>query len=485
MAGNGSTLSLAVIEEVLDSIKESILMVNREGRVVFYNNACARMDGLNRSDVLGRSLLEVFPSLTRESSILYQVMHTGKPVLDVTQTFTNFKGRAINMVCSSYPIYDRGELWGALEVSRDVRLVWETYEKMIELQAELAQRFKSNKIQTGERAGFGAILTGDESMKKAIAIGRRAARMECPVVVYGETGTGKELFIRAIHDESPRKEGPLVSQNCAALPETLLEAALFGTTRGAFTGAQNRPGLFELADKGTLFLDEVVSASTFFQAKLLRTIEDLTIRRVGGTSQSKVDVRVVASLNIHPKEAISRGLLRNDFFYRLAVMYIELPPLRNRKSDIQLLARHFMEPSGKVISPEAMKYLEIHDWPGNVRELKNLLEGAISLTEGNLIEPEHLTMIRSTSHLEMLAPQEPQRDETGLNKQIYGEGQGLQEMLNSYERKIIEKTLKDTDGNLSDAARALIIPRQTLWSKVKRLSVDIRDFKGDMPESQS
>lgn len=462
--------SLAILERVLDSVNVGILVLNREGTVVLYNTECARIDGLDRSDVLGQKLLEVYPSLTPETSFLYRVMRTGKPALNITQTFTNFRGRPITIVSSSYPIYERGEIWGALEICQDVHLARETHEKIIELQAELAQALEENKKQHKELAGFHAIITSDEAMQKAISLGKKAARMDCPVVVYGETGTGKDLFVKAIHEESRRKNNPLISQNCAALPETLLEAALFGTTRGSFTGAQDRPGLFELADKGTLFLDEVISAPVVLQAKLLRILEDMTLRRVGGTTPIKVDVRVVASLNVRPEEAITKGLLREDFFYRLAVVFIELTPLRKRKGDIPLLARHFLAPSGKELSPGAMEFIMAHSWPGNVRELKNMLESAAAMTKNSIIDVEHFTILQDIAYAGMNTYWN--RDRVKSSEHIQNEESSLQEMVDNYERQIIERALKNYGGNVAAAARSLGVPRQTLWSKVKRLGIN-------------
>jgi arginine utilization regulatory protein len=462
--------SLAILESVLDSVNVGILVLNREGTIVLYNNECARIDGLNRSDVLGQKLLEVYPSLTPESSMLYRVMRTGKPALNITQTFTNFRGRATTIVSSTYPVFDRGEIWGGLEICQDIHLARETHEKIIELQAELAQALEENKKQHKEPAGFNAIITHDETMQKAIALGRKAAGMDCPVVVYGETGTGKDLFVRAIHEESRRKNSPLISQNCAALPETLLEAALFGTTRGSFTGAQDRPGLFELADKGTLFLDEVISAPVVLQAKLLRILEDMTLRRVGGTTPIKVDVRVVASLNVRPEEAISKGLLREDFFYRLAVIFIELTPLRKRQGDIPLLVKHFLGPSGKELSPEAMKFVKAHNWPGNVRELKNMLESAAALAKGSIIDTEHFSILKNISYTGINIHWNEEKVKS--SEQIRNEKPNLQELMDNHERQIIESALKNYGGNVAAAARSLGVPRQTLWSKVKRLGIN-------------
>lgn len=470
--------SAEILETLLDSVKVGVLVINRQGRVVLYNNECARIDGLERSDVLGRKMLEVFPSLTSETSILYQILKTGEPIMNVTQNFTNFKGRVISIVNSSFPLFVDGEIWGAMEVSQDVNLAWETYDRIIELQSELAQITSQKKSATRDRSGFNTIITCDESMQKAIKLARRAAGLDCPVVVYGETGTGKELFVKAIHAESPRKKGPLISQNCAALPETILEAALFGTKSGAFTGSQNRPGLFELADKGTLFLDEIVSAPIALQAKLLRVLEDMTIRRVGGTESIKVNVRVIASLNMHPDEAIAKGLLRRDFFYRLAYMNIVLTPLRERRKDIPLLIKHFLDRHAEAtgerhsVSADVMAILKKHEWPGNVRELKNMLEGAASIAENEEISLEHLSILRESSYTGMNIPWNSNPESTSPLSSM--EESGLQEIIAKYEREIIETSLLKHGGNLTSAAKALKIPRQTLWSKVRKLGIDKR-----------
>lgn len=470
--------SAEILETLLDSVNVGVLVINRQGRVVLYNSECARIDGLERSDVLGRNMLEVFPSLNSETSILFQILKTGKPKLNVTQKFTNFNGRVISTVSSSFPLIVKGQTWGAMEVSQDINLAWETYDRIIELQAELAQATAHRKKISRERPGFNTIITCDESMQKAINLGHRAAGLDCPVVVYGETGTGKELFVKAVHAESSRKKGPLISQNCAALPETILEAALFGTKSGAFTGAQNRPGLFELADKGTLFLDEIVSAPVALQSKLLRVLEDMIVRRVGGTDSVKVDVRVIASLNMQPDEAIARGLLRRDFFYRLAFMYIALTPLRDRRKDIPLLVNHFLdlhaEATGEqyILSAEVLDILHKHQWPGNVRELKNMLEGAASVAENGEIGIEHLSILRESSYTGMNIPWESPSDCSAPF--AANEEAGLQECLANYEREIIESCLLKHGGNLTAASRTLKLPRQTLWSKVRKLGIDTR-----------
>lgn len=471
---------LAVLEGIVRNVREGICVIDTEGRIVLYNHACGYMEGLDPREVMGRNILEIYPSLTRETSVLFKVMRECKPVENLTQTFTNFKGKTVTAVNSSYPIVDRNGVRGAIEITQDVQMAWEISNRITELQAALRNlpatvgRFPPEASEAQDP--FGIIVTSDEEMFKVIALARQVARTDSPVLVCGETGTGKELFVRAIHAESARRSGPLIVQNCAALPETLLEATLFGTRRGAFTGAEERPGLFELADKGTLYLDELISAPPSLQAKLLRVLEDKTIRRLGATESKSVNVRVIASLNIPPEDAIERGLLRKDFYYRMAVVCIEIPPLRKRKKDIPLLARHFLQhfttENGRVkeISRPALELLLAHDWPGNVRELKNMLEGAACVAVGRLIMPEHFSLLKrytySTKNIPW--PEGTCEQDRALESRNPRSFQGI--ML-QHERELLEHALSISGGNVSAAARYLGLPRQTLWSKMKRYGI--------------
>ncbi|MEW6081222.1 MAG: sigma 54-interacting transcriptional regulator [Bacillota bacterium] len=466
---------LCILQILSQGLQEGVHVINRSGETVLYNEACGRIEGLDPKDALGKNILDIYPSLTEDTSVLFQVMRTGRPVENLTQTLTNFRGRVITTVNSSYPVMGRHGIWGALEISNDVRAAWEISDRMIELQAQISGgRRKPAGAHgiCGSRQGFDAIVTCDDRMRQVVALGRQAAKAESPVLIYGETGTGKEVFVKAIHAESSRRAGPLVLQNCAALPETLLEAALFGTKSGAFTGAQDRPGLFELADKGILYLDELASASLSLQAKLLRVLEEKNLMRVGGTTSTRVDVRVVASLNIPPGEAIKRGLLREDIYYRLAVICLELPPLRHRKRDIPVLVRHFLDlcaadfGHSKEVSPEALRLILTHNWPGNARELKNMLEGAAALAEGDVIEPQHLSLLRRHTYSSQYISWPDHLG--GVKKAQRGDPGGLRGMIGTYEREILVRALANCGGNISAAARLLGVPRQTLWSKIRR-----------------
>ena len=478
-----------LLKALMDVIDEGIHVVDESGVTVLYNHQAGLNDGLTPEEVVGRHLLDVFPSLTPATSTLLKVLATGQPIPAHEQTFTNYKGQRVTTVNSTLPIFHEGRLVGAIEVSRDVTRVRELSERVVGLQAELLGR------RGGRSAGAsGARYTMDDLVGEhplMAAVKEKALKAACsdsPVLVCGETGTGKELLVHAIHAASSRRRRPLVAQNCAALPEGLLESLLFGTARGSFTGAEDRPGLFELADGGTLYLDEINSMQPDLQAKLLRVLQDGRIRRVGETVERQVDVRVIASTNEDPAAAVAAGRLRRDLYYRINVVTLELPPLRKRRPDIPLLVEHFLakhsarlgvEP--RPLSPEVERLFLTHTWPGNVRELEHALEAALQLASGPVI-----TVADLPAHLQRLAAEEPvqhpdgwslhegttvPRSQGGRSHVHRGDGHTLRRRLAYLERAAVEKALEEAGWNLSRAARILGLPRQTLQYRMKVLGL--------------
>jgi DNA-binding NtrC family response regulator len=304
---------------------------------------------------------------------------------------------------------------------------------------------------------FRDLVTKSHAMQEIFELAKTAARSQSTILILGESGTGKELLARAIHAESPRADGPFVAVSCAALTETLLESELFGYEKGAFTGAAaQRRGKFELARGGTLFLDEIGDVNTKLQMDLLRVLEERRFYRVGGNEPIEVDARIIAATNRDLKKAVSEGHFREDLFYRLNVIPITLPPLRERKEDIPLLVQHFIErldaETGRKVdglSTEAMDALAEHDWPGNVRELRNVLERALVVAPGNLIEKKDLG-------LGLGVPAAAAPAATGDRS------------LEDLERTHIAATLRNTHGNVSQAARVLGIDRVTLYNKMRK-----------------
>jgi len=451
------------IYEILDHVDEGIHIIDKNGRIIYYNRFAQTIDDIDRERAVGRHILEIYPSLSDDTSTLLTVMRTGDPIYNVEQTFINYKGKKITTINSSIPIKASGKIVGALEISKDITQVKEMSETIVDLQSKLYRNNKSkNSDSKNKERGkytFVDIIGESKEMLALKSLALKASETDAPVLIYGETGTGKELFVHSIHNASPRRYNPFIAQNCAALPANLLEGILFGTVKGGFTGAEDREGLFELAHGGTLFLDEINSMPLELQAKLLRVLQDSTIRRVGGTKTIDVDVRIVSATNIPPEEAVENKLLRKDLYYRLSVVNFQIPPLKQRKGDIKLLTNYFIKNMNKKlnksvtgVSSKVMKIFENYEWEGNVRELENTIEGIMSLYDMEIIDVGHI----------------PQKFKTHIERETKPHGKSLKEVVEDTERNIIEDTLKMTDGNITHTAEILKVPRQTLQYKINK-----------------
>jgi len=321
------------------------------------------------------------------------------------------------------------------------------------------------------RYDFGNIIGQSPAMQRVFAVMRKVAPTQATVLITGESGTGKELVARALHYNSPRRHKPLVAVNCAAIPATLLESELFGAAKGAYTGANHtRKGLVEEAHGSTLFLDEVGELPLEMQAKLLRVLQDGELKRVGENTTRRVDLRIIAATNKDLAQEVRAGRFRQDLFYRLSVIPIQLPPLRQRQGDIPLLARHFLERavkrhglSPKRLAPQALELLEAAEFPGNVRELENLMEQAAVMSEGDIIQPQDL-------------PLAPAGSAQGVRVMVPPEEEDLKKVLKatarSAEEQVIRRVLERTGGNRTQAAQRLGISRRALITKIQALGLD-------------
>ncbi|CAH0275423.1 Arginine utilization regulatory protein RocR [Peribacillus sp. Bi96] len=449
-----------VLEAILETIDEGIHVVDPKGQTIFYNGVAANHDGMKRSEVLGKPLLEAFPSLNHKSSTLLRVIKTEKPIYNYSQSYVNAHGRIIETLNTTLPIYVDGFMIGAIEIAKDYSRLKQLSERLADLESSLKTIKSPEKKEVAGKSGlysFTDILTSDTPFRSLISHGKKAARSSSSVLVYGESGVGKELFVQSIHQDSSRRKEPFIAQNCAALPENLLESLLFGTAKGSYTGAVERQGLFELANGGTLFLDELQSMPIDLQAKLLRVLEEGFIRRIGGAKSVQVDVRIMAAMNIDPKKAVSENKLRPDLFYRLNVLSYELPPLRERADDIELLTDHFISIfnrelglSIKGMDEKTKVFFQKYHWPGNVRELKHTIEFMMNHTEKEVLNLEDLPQFlkkRSPSSEKILP---------------------LREAMMDIETKLITEALLQTNGNVFQASKLLQIPRQTLQYKIKK-----------------
>jgi arginine utilization regulatory protein len=450
------------IEMIFNHVNDGIQIINKNGELVFCNWKSAIIDDINIEETLGKHITNVYPNLTIKNSTLLKVLEKGVPIIDKEQNYLTYKGKKVCTLNSTFPIMNNDELIGAVEISNNITDVKALSYKVVDLQ-NIVQGKKINRINKIELYDFGDIISNDKEIMKAKNLAKRVASADINVLVYGKTGTGKELLVQAMHKRSKRSGNAFIAQNCAALPGNLLESILFGTAKGSFTGAVDRPGLFELADKGTLFLDEVNSMPLELQAKLLRVLQNGYIRRVGAIEVNKVDVRVIAAMNKDPEEEVKNNKLRTDLFYRLNTISIKLIDLKDRKGDIELLTKIFIKKfNDKLyknitgITNNAMKILNEYSWPGNVRELENIIEGIISVTDSEKITENDLpkSILNKVKELE--------------NMKMVNEEFKLKEALDEYEKLYILKALKKMEWNITKAAKLLSIPRQTLQYKLKK-----------------
>ncbi|MEH7223318.1 sigma 54-interacting transcriptional regulator [Bacillus sp. JJ1566] len=449
-------------EQLVNEVDVGIHVVDVNGATIIYNQKMAQIEGMNQHDVLNKRLDDVFSFHKNEDSTLLQSLKNGEPIKNAKQTYYNNRGQEITTINSTIPIMDGRKQIGAMEIARDVT-------KLEKLLRENMNR-KSDTNYT-----FDSIIGSSPAISEVIEASKRATRTNSSVLVIGDTGTGKELFAQSIHNGSSRSSAPFISQNCAALPDNLIEGLLFGTKKGAFTGAIDRPGLFEQAEGGTLLLDEINSLNPALQAKLLRVIQEKTVRRVGDTKDKKVDVRILATMNEDPIDAISDGRLRKDLYYRLSVVTLFIPPLRNRKEDIRELAYFFLEKYDHLfglnvtkIDDQVLQILIQYDWPGNVRELEHIIEGALNvITYEDTISYNHLPMhFRKKTHTKPEAAKSANPQITEIT-----DVQPLDKYMEEAETFYLKQVLQQFNFNITKTAKALDMSRQNLQYRLKKYGI--------------
>lgn len=455
-----SSISIEVVTEILKGVDEGIHVVDLNGKTIFYNEVAAQHDGLTVGEVIGKPLLEVFPSLTEETSTLLRVLKSRKEIVNVAQSYSNIHGKKIETINSTIPICVKGDFFGAMEIAKDYSSIKRLSEQLLDLQKEKQVMNTKKKSKSAVKYTLDDLLTENNEFLQIKREAYKLAKSQSSILVYGESGTGKELFVQGIHDASVRRHAPFIVQNCAAIPETLLESILFGTAKGSYTGAVDRPGLFELADGGTLFLDELHAMPVDLQAKLLRVLEDGMIRRIGSSKSVQVDVRVIAAMNVHPRKALEEKLIRTDIFYRLNVLTFELLPLRKRPEDIKFLSIKFLDHYNGVlhkniqgVSTEVMNIFQSYEWPGNVRELKHTIEYMMNVCEETSLGMEHLPAML--------------KGNTSASRKVIKD-YSLKGQIEELEKNMICDALKETSGNIKQAAKLLKIPRQTLQYKIQK-----------------
>ena len=444
------------VRHIIGEIKEGICAINTDGKIVLWNKFMENRYGIKSEHVVGKSIetylratvsSKVLKTKTRESGI-YKIEDSDVyGLVDANPIFIN--SEFVGVVCTEVDITEAKKLSQKLDKAND-RL-----------------KYLEDEVKNLSKGSFDNILGRSYKLERAKEVAKRVSKTTSSIFIYGESGTGKEVFARAIHDYSERK-GQFIPVNCSAIPSELFESEFFGYEAGAFTGAnkKGKMGIFELAKDGTVFLDEIADLPLSMQAKLLRVLQEKEVRRIGGEKNIKIDARIISATNKNLQELVEDGKFREDLYYRLNVVEIDLPPLRERKEDILLLVDEFIEEICKSnnrkklkISKESMDILQRYSWKGNIRELKNTIENIVVLSRGDIIEKDDIPMYIVESS-----------NENNINEEYPLD---LNQAISKLETKTIKKALEMANGNKAKAAKILNIPRTTLYYKIEQYNINM------------
>jgi arginine utilization regulatory protein len=460
---------------------DSLAIVDKNFKVIHSSRYNPRFDDevLENTyfDYINKNFFEVYPYLEQKNSSIYIAIKNNKVVYNEKQIFKDYRGRVFNTKNITIPIVRKGKVIGAIELSKDVTSIDDLGKTQLEGRKSIECEQQLIEI---EKMTFDDIMTNNSEMFENIRKAKIFSNSSNPTLIYGETGTGKELFVQAMVNYSSKSRLKFIVQNCAAVPENLFESILFGSVKGAYTGAENKAGLFEQADGGILFLDELNSMPFQIQAKLLRVLQDGIIRPLGSNKVKHVNVKIIAAMNIDPLEAIEEKKLREDLFYRFSSNMIKLIPLRDRKEDILLYVNYFIKIYNKVYNKEILGLTKPmtdiffnYEWKGNVRELKHIIESMISVSEDKIMTVKNLPIYMKGCIDLNFDKQVFKDDEIIINEPIIT----LQKALEKTEKDIIIKMLIRTKGHITNASELLGIPRQTLKYRMNKLNIDKTTFK--------
>ncbi|MEG2172843.1 MAG: sigma 54-interacting transcriptional regulator [Desulfovibrionaceae bacterium] len=475
------------ITAVWDDMCIGVAVVDADGMCVYMNAIQRRVDGFSKVSVVGRHITSLYTPHELTCIPTIECLRRGEPLLKKAYWYKTTNNYLASTVTDFFPLFDHGRKDGVLAFT-----IWVGTSALAESDQPLP-RLRTPVADCSTHYTFDSLVGGDKALREVLKDAQIAAKTASPVMIWGESGTGKEMFAQAIHAAGPRREQPFIAVNCAAIPENLLEGILFGTAKGAYTDATDKHGLFEKADGGTLLLDELNSMPLGLQAKLLRVVQEKRVRRLGAHAEISVDVRIISVLNEAPLTAVERGILRSDLFYRLAVVGIAVPPLREHKEDIPLLVRTFIDRSdlcsalGEVqLADEVGQVFQNYDWPGNIRELLHVIEGSMALLGGRmLIEESCLPRHFREAYQRQGTPRPvvPVREASGAEEE-YDDYRSirrnsvipLKERLHTYEARCIRNVLKVTGGNVAKAARVMQLTGAGLRYKMKLLSIGEDDY---------
>jgi arginine utilization regulatory protein len=470
----------------MERLDEGVIITDHRGIIHYYNETQAQIDNLERSFAVGKKVTDIY-QLSGDTSLIMLCIKLGRPIRNRTFFYKTQSGKVANTIHSIFPIFRNSRIWGAICFVKDYQILRNTT-PVISIPG--IKPIKEN----GTRYTFADIIGHHHDLVRSVNTSRAAADSISPIMLIGETGTGKELFAQSIHNQSARSAKPYVAVNCAAIPESLLEGLLFGTTKGAFTGAMDKPGLLEQANDSTLFLDELLCMPLSLQAKLLRVLQEKKVRRIGSVHEIDLNIKIITSVSKPPRDAIQNNELRIDLFYRVGVVMVKIPPLRERLDDLTDLVSHFllilntsMGTNVKTLSKEVTHLFRSYHWPGNIRELEHLLEGALNIIgfdeELSLkyfsaaIDTMDNDPGRATAH----PPTNPAPVHSTTKLQQNNDNlpisqRNLPESQSRLERRTLHEALSATNGNVSQASSVLGISRQLLHYKMKKHGIRREHF---------
>ncbi|WP_434777850.1 sigma-54 interaction domain-containing protein [Neisseria sp. Ec49-e6-T10] len=468
----------SLYEFTLDKILNGIQIYDQNASLTYINNTSRKISAIpNHLNVTGKHLFDLY-DVEEDISTVMTTLRTRAPVTNRFDNFKSTKGTGIISINTAYPIFEENDLIGAVVFEQDLETIGNQIDELKNIKKTINE--KNNTLHPRKFNGyhFSDIIGSNKELLASVTLAKKMAQQDCNVLIVGETGTGKEIFAQSIHKASDRHKKKFVAINCAAVPETLIESMFFGTTKGSFTGSVDQAGLIEEADGGTLFLDELNSMSLAMQSKLLRVIQEGSVRRIGSNKDIQTNVRFISSCNEDLTGLIEQNILRKDLFFRLSTVTVEIPPLRNRLDDINELIDFYLSKNIgryikniKYISPKVLALFQKYQWPGNVRELFNVLDYILNTIEGDRIELIHLPKQFQTlkqqkiNHLvenHHLLESLPESDLTEAS---------LHDALEQVEKNIIERVLTQNRFNISKSAQQLALSRQSLQYRIKKLGI--------------
>lgn len=458
------------VEQILNIYNyiDGLMITDKDGKIVYYKTYRPDLINLKENKILGKNVLSIYPNLTSETSSIMRVLKTGEPIYNEKQYLESYDGQKLNVVNTTLPIVENDRIVGVIDVSQYMDPSYQRKEVVISMASNkgIKNLYEIDDIISNSKSM--------ESLKSRIPM---VASTDSSVLIYGETGTGKELVAQSIHTSSTRKQNIFVSQNCAAIPGNLLEGILFGTTKGSYTGAENKPGLFEIANGGTLFLDEINSMDIGVQSKLLKAIEEKQVTRIGGYKPIKTNIKILSAVNEDPLVSVREKRLREDLFYRLSAVQLNIPPLRERGDDLSYLVKYFIKEFNQKMNRDVLDIdsevewiFKNYSWPGNVRELRNIIEGAFNVSSNRIIRKRDIAEYVYRKHPKSEFDNFEDSNQDLILSEEKTFSKSLPEMLEEYERKILIYVISNS-SSFVEAAEKLQITKQSLNYKLNKYNI--------------